>query len=96
MEPLSALGIAAAVVQFLDYATKKCRNLQQLYNSGEGVLFKEVAFEQVAGDFVEFSSLLRSRNRFGGPGMHSDEENDKVSTRHRAITVHMVQVANLC
>ncbi|KAK3986477.1 hypothetical protein QBC44DRAFT_384058 [Cladorrhinum sp. PSN332] len=71
MEPLSALGIAAAVVQFLDYASKKCRTVQQLYNAGEGVLFKELAFERIADDFVEFSTLLRSRSRFGS---HENDE----------------------
>ncbi|KAK4225658.1 hypothetical protein QBC38DRAFT_482429 [Podospora fimiseda] len=76
MEPLSALGIAAAVVQFLDYATKKCRTVQHLYNEGEGALFKEIAFEQVAGDLVEFSSLLRSRSRFGNAD--NDEAIDNI------------------
>ncbi|KAH6986905.1 hypothetical protein EDB80DRAFT_176381 [Ilyonectria destructans] len=77
MDPLSALGLAAAVIQFINFATEKCRNVQQLYETGERSLIQAIAFERTAKDFINFSTLLRNRERFGGQHGHLSNENDK-------------------
>lgn len=55
MDPVSALGVAAAVVQFVDFATKRCRDVLNLYETGDTSFFKGVAFDLTARDFVDFS-----------------------------------------
>lgn len=95
MDPLSALGVAASVVQFIDYATKKCRNLRKLYELGAlynaqdveaeiQVLkhLKEMAFDTTAHDFVEFSTMFRGRKRFA---RGEDDEEQKTEAVGPAV-----------
>jgi hypothetical protein len=61
MDPVSALGVAAAVVQFVEYATKACRKVRKLYNTLSQDDLGNIAFEETALDFVEFSTVFRAR-----------------------------------
>ncbi|KAI4599045.1 hypothetical protein KJ359_002462 [Pestalotiopsis sp. 9143b] len=63
MDPVSALGVAAAVVQFVEFATKRCRDVLDLYETGNISFSKGVAFDHTARDFLDFSEdFKRAQN----------------------------------
>ncbi|KAI1872897.1 hypothetical protein JX265_004727 [Neoarthrinium moseri] len=61
MDPISALGIAAAVVQFVQFATKRCRDVQKLYETGDTSLLQGIAFDSIATDFLHLSAGFEHR-----------------------------------
>jgi hypothetical protein len=63
MDPVSALGVAAAVVQFVEFATKRCRDVLSLYETGDTALFNSVAFHQTARDFLDFSEDFKTTQK---------------------------------
>ncbi|KAH9906239.1 hypothetical protein F4778DRAFT_725077 [Xylariomycetidae sp. FL2044] len=66
MDPISALGVAAAVVQFFDFTTKKCLKVQELYTIGKRAMVSDLALKTTAADFVKFSELIKSKKYHGG------------------------------
>lgn len=54
MEPLSALSIAAAVIQFVDFATKTCKEVNKMLDSHSLGALQEASFAKVAADLVGF------------------------------------------
>lgn len=69
MEPISALEVAAAVVQFVEFATKRLRDVQKLYETGDSSLLKSTSFEHVARDLVGFAADFQQTQRLG-PAWH--------------------------
>lgn len=45
MDPLSALSVAAAVVQFVDYGTRLVSKTRELYKSTQGALTTNIELE---------------------------------------------------
>jgi hypothetical protein len=89
MDPVSALGIAAAVVQFVEYAAKACRKVKRLYETLDEDNFGNIAFEKTALDFVEFSTVFKARlPSDGDAGKSNDEVNlrNNLYIENRAIT----------
>ncbi|KAF3024723.1 hypothetical protein E8E14_000784 [Neopestalotiopsis sp. 37M] len=65
MDPASALGIAAAVVQFVDFATRRCRDILKIYETGDTTFIRGAVFEHTARDFLDFSADLRNPQNVG-------------------------------
>ena len=61
MEPLSALAIASAVVQFVDFGAKVFSKSVDFYNSTEGSLPTNVELSSIVEDLSLISAGLASR-----------------------------------
>ncbi|KAI9154739.1 hypothetical protein HJFPF1_07296 [Paramyrothecium foliicola] len=61
MEPLSALGVAAGVVQFIDFGTRLISTTGQLYQSPSGRTAREVQLTTIASDLAQLSTNIRSQ-----------------------------------
>lgn len=48
MDPLTALGLASNIVQFVDFASKLISQSHEIYQSADGALEDNVALEHVA------------------------------------------------
>lgn len=59
MDPLSALGIAAAVAQFIDFGTKIITHAKEINENGSSVTAKHVS--SLNNDLIEINSTLRQQ-----------------------------------
>jgi hypothetical protein len=80
MDPLSALSLAASVVQFVEFAAGRCRDVKRLYDAGDDSLLKVAAFSATSHSFDEFSAMFRERQKFLGVGTGSGEEAEAVGS----------------
>ncbi|CAM1506089.1 Fc.00g057300.m01.CDS01 [Cosmosporella sp. VM-42] len=92
MDPLSALGIAAAVVQFLDFGSKLVTKSTEIYNSAEGSLLENQNLEAIASNMLELSKQLEQKetkleNQLAAPL----DESELRSRRHRSKEWHKAQ-----
>jgi hypothetical protein len=83
MDPLSALGIAAAVVQFIDFSTKICKKIHRILQHGSPSMLQEGMFRATAVDLSAFSHDFTRRKKFScGLPVSSDlEANEEASLR---------------
>jgi hypothetical protein len=61
MEPLSALGIAAAGVQFIDFATRLLSDTVETYKSASGQTERVTSLKQVTKDLGALTSRLEEK-----------------------------------
>jgi len=59
MDPLSALSLASAVIQFINFASKLFIQGAQLYRSSEGALLDNIELSSISGDLRRISIGLR-------------------------------------
>ena len=59
MDPLSALGIAAAVAQFIDFGTKIIIHTKEINESGSSVTVKHVS--TLNNDLIKINSTLKQQ-----------------------------------
>ena len=53
MDPLSILGLAAAIVQFIDFGTKLVRKTREITNTGSSVSVKDL--DKITTDLANIS-----------------------------------------
>jgi hypothetical protein len=70
MEPLAALGVAANVIQFVDFAHKLIRRVRELHESGH--IKEDLETRTVTSDLLDLSSKLK-KSEFGG-SLSKDEQ----------------------
>lgn len=58
MEPLAALGVAGAIVQFVEFAGKVISKGNQIYRSGDGSLDENHDLEIVTNDLVVLQTKM--------------------------------------
>jgi hypothetical protein len=58
MDPITALGLAAAVVQFVDFATKLTNGTRQVYVSGSGATAGNADLELCASELEKLCVRL--------------------------------------
>ena len=68
MDPLTALSVAACVVQFVDYGTKLLSKGRELYKSADGALSENIELEEASSRLNLLSSDLQKSLRGGGQG----------------------------
>ncbi|KAI1356907.1 hypothetical protein F5Y01DRAFT_266170 [Xylaria sp. FL0043] len=61
MEPLSILSVAAAVAQFLDFATKIIVNTKEAYESSLGQAQNDIELSKISRDFSSLTKGLSSK-----------------------------------
>ena len=59
MDPLTALGLAANIVQFVDFTSKLISQSHEIYRSADGALEDHVALENVANNLSKLSDELK-------------------------------------
>jgi len=63
MDPLSALGLAANVLQFVQFAFGLLTNAQRIHLSGPGPSDEEQRVEGIHARLLDFSALLQGRQQ---------------------------------
>lgn len=81
MEPLGALGVAAAAVQLFDFASRVLKGCTDVCQSGKGVDLEAV--EKTAKDLANLKESLIHQAKLSlgkGPGATAMEEQEKVGS----------------
>lgn len=76
MEPLSALSVAAAVVQFVDYGTGIVAKGRKLYKSAEGALTENIELGIASVRLQRLSGTLQDSLRRGQQGLQRGPLNE--------------------
>ena len=63
MDPFSAISLASAVVQFLDFSCKLITEGHELYKSSHGTLQKYIELERIAIDIRTHNNAIREKDR---------------------------------
>jgi hypothetical protein len=63
MDPLSALSIAASVVQFVDFGRHILSDSYEIYRSQSGELAKEVDLKIISKDLTDLVTQIKGRLR---------------------------------
>jgi hypothetical protein len=74
MDPLTALSVAASVVQFVDYGTKLLSKGRELYKSANGALSENIELEEASSRLKLLSSDLQTSLRGGGQGPVNEQD----------------------
>jgi len=74
LDPISALSLAAAVVQFVDFSSKLVSKGYHLYHSVGGALPQNLELEAVASELSQLATRLRYHDRSGDLTKLSKEE----------------------
>jgi len=61
MDPLTALGLASNIVQFVDFASKLISQSHEIYRSADGALEDNVVLEYVAKNLSRLGDELKSK-----------------------------------
>jgi hypothetical protein len=64
MDPLSTIGLAAAVLQFIQFVGKTCHMVYSFHQDKYGD-FREGIFVEMMRDFANFSELFKTRAQIG-------------------------------
>jgi len=59
MDPVTAMGCAASVIQFVQFGSKLISESREIYRSTDGALDKNLALEQIAKNLSELNAALR-------------------------------------
>jgi hypothetical protein len=86
LDPLSALSLAAAIVQFVDYGTKIVLSAAEIHASATGSLTKNVELSSITIDLSDISSKLVLDNR---------TQRDKYSKDEQALSSLAMQLLQL-
>ncbi|KPM46174.1 hypothetical protein AK830_g275 [Neonectria ditissima] len=77
MDPLSALSIAASLVQFIDFSSRLLIHTREIYHSAKGQTEETVELSTVASDLSELSRNIKAQSdslRKASPAQGSSEE----------------------
>jgi len=58
MDPISILGLAANILQFIDYGTQLLSGTQEIYKSATGTSSENIEIEEISGRLSVFSDEL--------------------------------------
>lgn len=63
MDPLSALSLAATLVQLVDFTNKVVSKGYRVYNATDSALSQDVALEYIATDLQDLSARLKRHGK---------------------------------
>jgi len=86
MDPLSALGLAGNIVQFIDFGSKLVCKGRQIYKSSEGALDQHVDLEAITGDLVLLSAKIE-------PSKYGNQESNQQS-KEEAVLLKLTTACN--
>jgi hypothetical protein len=73
MDPLSVLGLAASIVQFVDFSSKVIDGARDLYHSNQGITSENSDVRLIAADLSALTSNLCARSSQPGQQRNSDQ-----------------------
>ncbi|EGC41738.1 predicted protein [Histoplasma capsulatum var. duboisii H88] len=82
MDPIGAVGLAANVVQLLDFAIKLVSKAHHIYNSPEGAGVHNIELDVIAQNLISVNRRLHSRSRKIGEELIKDLQAAKVQGTH--------------
>jgi hypothetical protein len=89
MEPLSAIGLASEVVQFIQFTESKC-NIIDRFHKDNYENFKAGLFAESARRFLHFSSVFKFQLQNGlRPAPSQNAEVSKLRIRHVCTADHL-------
>ena len=65
MDPLTALSLAANVIQFVDFAYKLVSGSKEIYNSASGLTAENDVLETIAQDVWKFTEQIPNSSQYG-------------------------------
>jgi hypothetical protein len=86
MDPLSALGLAGNIVQFIDFGSKLVCKGRQIYKSSDGALDRHVDLEAITNDLVLLSAQIE-------PSKYRNQESDHQS-KEEAVLLKLTTACN--
>lgn len=90
LDPLTALSVAATVVQFVDFGSKLVSKGKEFYKSPDGVLLENAELEDASGRLQGLSrSLEESLYQFVGPLTERDQRLELVVKSCRSIAAEL-------
>ncbi|MCJ1412958.1 hypothetical protein MMC19_007059 [Ptychographa xylographoides] len=76
LDPFTAIGLASAILQFVDFGSRVVTGCHEIYNSEKGTLQENAEIEHIAKDVSRLNGrILSSRS---GPSSDSPAQDDKV------------------
>ncbi|KAK2066060.1 hypothetical protein LY76DRAFT_585606 [Colletotrichum caudatum] len=77
MDPLNAVGLAAAILQFVDFTTKLLNNGRQIYDSAQGATLENCDLEAVTQSLVLLTGQISQHDTGKGlsAGLHGSISN---------------------
>ena len=88
IDPLTALSVTSAVIQFVDYGSKLLSQTQEIYHSMNGGLKENITTEDVTADIVALSLNLRKTQN------SNDEALDKLVCSCEREANELLEVLN--
>ena len=73
LDPLSSVGLANAIIQFIDFGYKTVRGSLEIYRSSQGALSDNLDLERTAQDISRLSSKVSS-NIYNASSVLSEDE----------------------
>jgi hypothetical protein len=86
MDPLSALGLAGNIVQFIDFGSKLVCKGRQIYKSSDGALEQHVDLEATTNDLVLLSAQIE-------PSKYRNQESDH-QLKEEAVLLKLTTACN--
>jgi len=65
MDPISAVSLAATIVQLVDFSSKLVSKGHHIYHSAKGAVEENIDLEAVTTDLLEISTRLKTHERLG-------------------------------
>jgi len=88
MDPLTALGLAGNIVQFVDFTSKLISTTQKLYDSSSGAKDEHLELENLARNIQEQAEHAKSRlGGVSGPAILSKEHGTILDLSDQCIEV---------
>jgi hypothetical protein len=91
MDPLSAISLASAIVQFVDFGLKIVRDTKDIYKSATGVTIENDNIEFTIGKLQTISGMLKQRTR-GSPSESLDESLLSLAKRCETLSNELLEL----
>ncbi|KAI8631048.1 hypothetical protein F5Y19DRAFT_463421 [Xylariaceae sp. FL1651] len=92
MDPISALNIAAAIVQFIDFTGKLIKDYGEIRHTGQPLTYE--AFQQTTNDLLKLNSTLKDRTKTNSPSYSPNIRADDSEKALGKILDECSQIAN--
>lgn len=92
LDPLGALGLASAIVQFVDFSSSILKTGYETYHNFEGATQDNLDLEQLTGTLYKFQSKLTASNHAGGQQTDDEVSLQELVTRCRDLARQLLQL----
>jgi hypothetical protein len=90
MDPLAAIGLASAIVQFVDYSTKIIHGAREIYESTSGMTQENRSLESIVSKMKELTSKLLPST--GSPRSEEEEALCRVAAECNILSDQILEL----